>query len=365
MKLIVVGAGIVGLSCARAALLCGHQVTIVEQGPIPHPQGASFDHHRLIRYQYGDAIGYTRMVDQAFQAWERVWDDLGVTHFHRTGTLGVSTRPGDYTDRSASTFERIDIPHERLRAAEIEALCPQLSLPEGAWGLLNHDGGVLFADRIVTGLAEWVLARGANCREHRRVDAVDEASATVILEGGETLQGDALVIAAGAWLPTLLPRFAAMPTYRQAVCYVDPPAEDMPHWQTGPCLTDLGEGDNYALMPVGGTGLKFGSGAHRRAAKPSDGFAASVEEGHEVIAHFRPYLRNAERYRPVRMAVGYYVMDGTGHFHVTQSGKAAVVTNCDGQMFKFGPLIGERTVEVLAGRADATDLRRWASGQAS
>ena len=48
MNVIVVGAGIAGLSTAWALTKAGHHVTILEQGAIPNPLAASGDHHRII-----------------------------------------------------------------------------------------------------------------------------------------------------------------------------------------------------------------------------------------------------------------------------------------------------------------------------
>jgi glycine/D-amino acid oxidase-like deaminating enzyme len=49
-KLLVVGAGIFGLSTAWSAVKQGAKVEIVEQAAIPNPIGSSVDQHRLIRY---------------------------------------------------------------------------------------------------------------------------------------------------------------------------------------------------------------------------------------------------------------------------------------------------------------------------
>jgi sarcosine oxidase len=38
------------------------------------------------------------------------------------------------------------------------------------------------------------------------------------------------------------------------------------------------------------------------------------------------------------------------------------VTNCDGRMFKFGPLIGERIVACCEGTLAPADLAHWAAG---
>lgn len=212
-RVVVVGAGVVGLSVSRAALLSGHEVTLLEQGSIANSNAASYDQHRMIRYQYGDAEGYTRMVGDAFDAWDRLWDDLGVRHFSNTGTMGISLAAEDYTARSLSTFRKLGIPHEVLDRDAVERTCPQLSLPVASWGLLSS-----------------------------------------------------------------------------------------------------------------------------------------------------PFLRQGDRYKPVRMQVGYYVMDASGRFRVEAQGRAVVITNCDGQMFKFGPLIGARVIESFDGKQSAADLNRWAAG---
>ena len=61
MRVIVVGAGIVGLSAAWALRKAGHEPLLLDQGPIPNPIASSNDHHRLIRLAHseGDARSVT------------------------------------------------------------------------------------------------------------------------------------------------------------------------------------------------------------------------------------------------------------------------------------------------------------------
>lgn len=358
---LIVGAGAVGLSCARAALLRGHRVTVLEQGAIPNSRAASFDQHRLIRYQYGGSAGYTSMVRDAFGAWDRLWHDLGANHHHQTGTLGISLEAGDYVCESRETMAQVGIDHQWLDQPAIERLCPQLRLPVHAQGLYASTGGVLFADRIVLSLAAWCRGRGAKLRANTAVLSVDTERGQVHTDSG-WIAADRIIIAAGAWLPGLLPAYRDLATARQAVCYVQSPAQHRAHWANGPCLTDLGHGSNYALMPVQGTGLKFGSGQHRRPGVPADGFGAAPDEGYEVIAHFAPYLRDAADYRPQRMQVGYYVLDRLDAFRVEPQDKAIVITNCGGGMFKFSALMGERVLACIDHEITPEQLQHWAAG---
>ncbi|NJO22422.1 MAG: FAD-dependent oxidoreductase [Sphingomonadales bacterium] len=363
MRIIIVGAGIAGLSIARSALDCGHTVTVLEQSQIPHPNSASYDEHRLIRYQYGAAEGYARMVGGAFAAWERLWRDLGARHFADSGVLSISLTKGDYADTSLATLRDAGLPHELLSSAETQRLCPQLDVPARATGLLCHPGGALFADRIVRDLVTHIGDRGAELLAQTEVVAVDDAEATVRTRHGATLKGDLVVVAAGAWLDKLLPaEYAGLPVQRQMLCYIRAPQDHLAYWAEGPALCVLGDNNVYTLPPRDGTGLKFGCGALRQSLGPEHGFEADMDRGRKVIEAFRPFLRREADYQTVRGKVGYYVMDAERRFKLHRRNRRIVITNCDGQMFKFGPLLGERIMAAIDGRQSFEATARWMGG---
>ena len=364
-KIVIIGAGIVGLSVARAARLKGHDVTVLEQGKVPNPQSASHDNHRMIRYPYAAAAGYTRMVTDAFAAWERLWHDIGAVHFESTGAIAISLGAGDYADLTRTTFREIGIAHQEHNRNELETLCPHLSLPTGAWGVTASPGGPLFASRIVSDLARWLPANGVTIEQETRVTHVDEAAGTAFLADGSQRTGDLLLIAAGAWLPHLMPeKFNDLHVFRQALLYLDPPKQFRQSWRKAPSIVVIGQGGGYTLPDLQGAGLKFGSGAHRRRALPNDaGFGSDfATESKQIFEAFRPYLNDADGYRPERIQVGYYILDPSRRFRFEKTGRALVVTNCDGQMFKFGPLIGERIIGMFDGQETMESLARWAAG---
>ncbi len=360
-RVVIIGAGIVGLSVARAALKKGHDAIVLEQGSAPNPQSASFDRHRMIRYHYGAAEGYARMVTDAFRSWDGVWSDFGHDHFENTGAISISLVAGDYTDKTRAAFRSAGIPHEVLEREAVERLCPHLNLPEGSWGLLAFPGGPLFADAIVADMAAWVKDHHGIIQHHTKVTRIDRDAASVTT-ANETISGDFLVIAAGAWLPQLLDDYRQSPTFRQALCYVAPPEQYAAAWREAPAIVSIGDHSTYTLPDRRGAGLKFGYGPHRRLASPSEGFGWDISEADHVIGGFAPFLHDAKGYKPLRMQVGYYVMDDQRRFRFDHSGKSLVITNCDGQMFKFGPLIGENIIAAFEGKRSMPDLARWAAG---
>ena len=96
MKAIIVGAGVMGLSVAWGLIRDGHDVELFEQGPLPNPLASSMDEHRLIRHPYGDQVGYARLIDEAYAAWELMWSDLGRHFYASTGTLALTGNGADW-----------------------------------------------------------------------------------------------------------------------------------------------------------------------------------------------------------------------------------------------------------------------------
>lgn len=121
---LVLGGGIMGLSTAWALARAGHAVTVVDQDAIPNPRGSSTDHHRLIRHAYGAQAGYMRMVDDAFDAWDTLWDDLGETLFVQTGVLAIADAEGGWLAESRAALASDNRPLRLLGARNVPARYP-------------------------------------------------------------------------------------------------------------------------------------------------------------------------------------------------------------------------------------------------
>lgn len=367
MKVIVVGAGIVGLATAWALLRSGHVPVVLDQGPIPNPLGASHDQHRLIRHAYGDEIGYTRMVGEAFDAWARLFEDLGEVHYVRTGAIAVSSTEDDETDRTRRTWQTLGIPHAVLDRQALDRAMPQFAFEGARYGLLDAAGGPLLAARILEGLVGWLKTRGVIMRANARVAALQTPAPAVVLENGEVVAGDRLVLASGAWTSKLLPALAGQTApSRQVVVYVEPPAAFRRAWAEGPVLAQFRDGlDLYNLPPVRGLDLKFSCRPHRRPGDPDDPREPAPDEGEAVLAHVRPHLRDGGAYRVLGAKVCYYGLSDTGRFIVEPlEGAGLAITNCCGHMFKFGAMLGERIAATVVGGHRIEALQRLAAGQA-
>ena len=225
--------------------------------------------------------------------------------------------------------------------------------------------GPVYAKKLVKAFGEKVFDTiEAEPDRLREVTGIGPVRAKRITDGW-AVAGDLLVVAAGAWLPALMPdRYGGSLVYRQGLCYVEPPARFKESWRNAPAIAVIGDRTGYTLPDRRGAGLKIGYTAHRRLGAPDqEGFGSDLtSESAAILGAFRPYFNDPDAYVPIRIQVGFYVRDETHRFTVDRIGRTVVVTNCDGQMFKFGALIGERLIGMFEGRESAADLARWAAG---
>lgn len=367
MRVLVVGAGIMGLATAWALVRRGHQVEILDSGPIPNPVGSSVDQHRLIRHPYGDSLGYTRMVDDAYAAWDRLWADLGETHYAPTGSLILETPPAAWAYASRETLRAAGIPFRTPAADDIARRYPVLLPPaEDCVTIETDTGGTLFADGIVAGLARWLVARGARLRPLTKVRDIEPARAAATLDTGERLSADALLVAAGPWTNRLVPSLVTVMTpSRQIVLYFEPPYDLALAWQRAPLMLDkTPEGSIYVVPPRQGRALKIGFHTFSKTGDPDAPRVAERAEVEKLVALCRRRLRRFEEYGPARPKICFYDVTDDEGFRVASLGPACLaVTGFSGHGFKFGAILGERFAEGLTGGLAPSDLASWAAGR--
>lgn len=374
MRVLIVGAGVMGLAAAEALATAGHQVVVFEQGSIPNDLASSTDQHRLIRYPYGAQDDYAAMVAPAYAAWVRLWQRLGRCHYLPTGTLAISREAAGsvediWIDRSAEGLARLGVAHEWLDAAALARRFPLLTHRPGDRGLYLESGGILRAKPILQSLAARVAALGGSLNTRRRITAIDTEAATITLAGGGTVSGDLVIVAAGPWLPDLLadllPDLAGRITpSRQAYAYLQPPAQLQDAWAKHPMLLDIGSGSGFYLVPpAAGTGMKVGDHGFSLSGHPDrerDGQPGDVAE---TLAMAADHLVDFERFRVERVGTCFYTVTADERFIAVNRGAAWILTGFSGHGFKFAPLIGEALSEVIAGRRTAESFQDWISGR--
>lgn len=367
MNVIVVGAGIAGLSTAWSLVKAGHNVTILEQGPIPNPLAASGDHHRIIRRAYGAAAGYGRLITEAYEAWDELWSDLGENHLDPRGFMCVSREEGDEAEQYRKGLEKGGYPFELLEPAAAVARWPFLEAGTFRYAFFSPEGGALHCRKIAAGLANWLRAGGANVYENSRATAVDADAGRVTLADGQTLQADRVVVTAGAWVLKLFPELdGTLKTYRTALAYVEPPADLKAAWEKAPVILDVGgKTDGYMIPPTRGTRMKFGSGLHKVPTSDADWNRDPVEGEGEVVRNlFSPPIARIGEYRVTEVVTCAYTFTEDEKFLAHEKGRCLVVSACSGHGYKFGAAVGRR-VAAAVGDGDIGELKRWLRAEAA
>jgi len=313
-SVIVVGAGIMGLSTAWALHRQGVKVTVYEQGAIPNPKGSSLDETRLIRHPYGPQPVYTAMVDDAFSAWGRLFADLATISkeplYHQTGTLVmdtgsydaegnpvVETRRGQaWASASRACLKALGKEYTDLDGIGCARLVPGLDLEVLHDAFYVESGGVLSAGRIVELTAHYLASQGMSIHAHQRVTDIDPELGTVRLADGTTDQADQIVIAAGPWVTRLLPELASKVTpSRQFVVFAILTDDELRAWRQAPMLLDIDpEHGFYTVPPRTSTRLKIGDHRFSLTGDPDDDRDVAQDQAERVtmtqrsITHRKP-----------------------------------------------------------------------------
>jgi glycine/D-amino acid oxidase-like deaminating enzyme len=349
MRVTVVGAGIFGVTAALALRRRGHDVTLCDAGDIPHPLAESTDVSKAVRMDYGADEFYASQMERALDGW-RAWNEMfGEELFHETGAMFVTREPmapGGFEYESFTTLTRRGHALERLDARAIES---RWSLRGHVDGYFNPRGGWAESGRVVARLAARARDEGVNVAENAPVTSIERVDA------------DAMVIAAGSWVPSLFPEIAAcFRTVGQPVFHIDAP-DDVALPVFG---ADIARSGFYGFPRHKDGFVKIANHGTGRAMHPSSEAERIVTADEE--ARLRDFLRASlpaladAPIRATRVCVYCDTLDE--HFWIAphpDRPNLVVATGGSGHAFKFAPLLGDWIADALEGRV--IDRFRWRS----
>ena len=358
--ILILGGGVFGLTAAWELRNRGWKVTLLDQGPIPHPDAASTDINKVVRMDYGSDLQYTEMGEAALEGW-RAWNQRWQEEvYHEDGFLVMNSetmRPGGFEHDS---FELLSNRGHRLTRMDRDALRrahPAWNADRYGEGYFNSQGGWGASSRAVVHLKADVVAAGVTVVEGvplssplsiedrdgiKRVTAMD----------GRAWEAQVVLIATGAWTPVLLPRLnEVMWATAQPVFHFRPadPARfrppEFPVWGA-----DIGRTGWYGF-PANEEGIvkvaNHGPGRRVRADAPR-----VMPEGEE--ARFRTFLQTTFPSLAEAPLAGsrvcLYCDTFDGHFWIDhdpdQSG-VVVAAGDSGHAFKFTPILGGLIADVV------------------
>src|SRR5437660_10293792 len=104
-RVVVVGAGINGVTAAIELRGRGHKVTLIDPGPLPHPLAASTDISKAVRSTYGADEDYTALAERAVGLWKEWNEEFGTNLYHEVGMMFIRREPMSPGDFEYESFE--------------------------------------------------------------------------------------------------------------------------------------------------------------------------------------------------------------------------------------------------------------------
>ncbi|KAK2078181.1 hypothetical protein QBZ16_004049 [Prototheca wickerhamii] len=197
----------------------GAKVLGLESQPeAPHTQGSHHGLTRITRLAYAEHPSYVPILRRSFVLWKQLEQETGRKLLTPTGCINFSPESSPegvscFKGALASALEH-GLEHSVMTAKECHAKYPGYCLPEGYEATFEPMGGVLCPEECIAAHLEAAQRKGARLVTGAKVKSwsADPAGGpvSVTTEDGATYTGKRLIIAAGAWMPVLVPELKTL-----------------------------------------------------------------------------------------------------------------------------------------------------------
>jgi len=368
-RIVVVGAGVFGVGGALALKRRGHDVVLVDPGPVPHPRAASTDISKAVRMDYGADEVATVLMEDALGKWRELNATWPRPLFHETGVMFLSRAPmapGSFEWESLQVLTRRGHPIVRLTPDVVQRRFPAWNAAQYVDGYFNPLGGYAESGEVVFQLAAHAKAAGVRMDDGSPVREILTSSGRVT--GVQTeiarVEADAVVIAAGAWTPKLVPRWGEhFRTVGQPLFHLKPedPTDFMP--DRFPVFGSDISNTGYYGFPIGRAGVVKIANHGAGIVMPPDApecVVTAAQRAH-LRAHLAMTLPKLARAPIVFTRLCLYCDSHDGQFWIAEDPECEglfVAAGGSGHAFKFAPLLGDWVADAVES-VDSEVLRRF------
>jgi len=372
MKIIVVGAGINGVTAAIELKKRGHGVFLVDPGPLPHPLAASTDISKAVRAAYGADEDYTELAERSIKLWRKWNEEFGIELYHETGVMFVRRRemkPGDFEYETFKILQQRGHKVERMNSAQLWRRFPAWNPELFRDGVLELEAGYAESGRVVAALVEGARSAGVELRQNSRFSHLDEGDGCtkgIVLDKGERIVGDRVVMAVGAWTPYLLPftkkffRASGQPVF-----HLKPQRPDLFAPERFPVFGADITTTGYYGFPLNGDGIvKIANHGPGREMSPESPQRAVTSEEEENLRKFLSWAFPTLAEAPIVYSrTCMYCDTHDGHFWIARDpereGLVIAAGDC-GHGFKFAPVLGEIIADAVEQKSNPIlEKFRW------
>ncbi len=362
-KAIVVGAGINGVTTAIELKKRGHEVVLVDTGPLPHELAASTDISKAVRAAYGADKDYTALAERSIKLWHKWNEEFGAKLYHEVGVMFVrrtEMTPGDFEYESFKLLQKRGVKVARMDTPQLWKCFPAWNPELYRDGVLEVEAGYAESGRVVATLID--RAKSADVQlQAGKFAAVDESGARVkgIVLRGRQLTGiaaDIVVMAVGAWTPYLLPFTKKF--FRatgQPVFHLKPAEPELFAPERFPVFGADITTTGYYGFPINRDGVvkiaNHGPGREMSPESPERAVTSDDERNlRQFLASTFPALADAPI---VHTRVCMYCDTHDGHFWIARDPEReglVIAAGDSGHGFKFAPVLGEIIADAAEGK---------------
>jgi glycine/D-amino acid oxidase-like deaminating enzyme len=371
-KIVVVGAGINGVTAAIELKKRGHEVVLVDPGSLPHPLAASTDISKAVRTAYGADEDYTALAERSIELWRQWNEEFGITLYHEVGVMFVRRRkmePGDFEYESLRLLEKRGLKVTRMDTPQSWERFPAWNPELYVDGVLEIEAGYAESGRAVASLIGRAKAVGVELCEGVKFSQLNERAnrvSGIVLDDGERIAADFAVMAVGAWTPYLLPFTKEF--FRatgQPVFHLQPSEHELFAPERFPVFGADITTTGYYGFPINRDDVvkiaNHGSGREMSPDSPERVVTADDERNlREFLASTFPALADAPI---VHTRVCMYCDTHDGHFWIARDPERQgliIAAGDSGHGFKFAPVMGEIIADAVERKSNPLlEKFRW------
>lgn len=381
---VVIGLGAMGAQALWRLARSGVDVIGIERFTPGHDRGSSHGESRIIRTAYMEGAEYVPFVRAAWRAWEELEEASAERLLVRTGALMLGSPDGSAVAGSIAAAEHHGLAHQVLSREQITRRFPQHAMRPGEVGVFEEEAGAVLPEAAIRAAVRLAERSGARVRTGTTVSRIvpDPDRPSVLLSDGSRILARRVVVAAGAWLPRLLPEVAGLGgglrVERRVLGWFRTTQDPSPHAHGPVFARDEDDCTWYGFPSLdGGRTVKIGVHAEAPGNR-----AEGAQWGEPVDPDVGPRAPDAADARrlgalasglhgvaelPERMAACMYTMTSDEHFligHRRELPGLVLAGGFSGHGYKFASAVGIALADLARdGRTDMPiamfDPHRW------